>query len=84
MISERREFMATPLGAMKIELGLETNSFNNGLTSSKGAVSYFKREANAAAIEKENVKLIDLMMKCLVKSSLFVQVSARSKILSKL
>lgn len=39
--------MATPLGAMKVELGLETNDFNSGLTSARRAVNYFKTEANA-------------------------------------
>lgn len=39
--------MATPLGAMRIELELDSSKFSSGLNASKKAVNYFKAEAKA-------------------------------------
>lgn len=35
--------MATPLGAMQIELGLDAIKFNPTLTGAKNALKYFKQ-----------------------------------------
>ncbi|CQR24574.1 tail protein, phage assocaited [Streptococcus varani] len=39
--------MATPLGAMRVELELDSSKFASSLTASKKAVNYFKAEARA-------------------------------------
>ncbi|HFU4463995.1 TPA: hypothetical protein ACGO9X_001290 [Streptococcus suis] len=39
--------MATPLGAMRIELELDSSKFASNLNASKKAVNYFKAEARA-------------------------------------
>ena len=39
--------MATPLGAMRIELELDSSKFASNLNASKKAVNYFKAEAMA-------------------------------------
>lgn len=64
--------MATPLGAMRIELELDSSKFSSGLNASKKAVNYFKAEAKAldGAMKNngENMTLLSAKKKTLTQA----------------
>ncbi|HFI0238315.1 TPA: phage tail tape measure protein [Streptococcus suis] len=64
--------MATPLGAMRIELELDSSKFSSGLNASKKAVNYFKAEAKAldGALKNngENMNLLSAKKKTLTQA----------------
>lgn len=64
--------MATPLGAMRIDLELDSSKFSSSLTASKKAVTYFKAEARAldAALKNNgnNMTLLSTKQKTLTQA----------------
>ncbi|HFI0634095.1 TPA: phage tail tape measure protein [Streptococcus suis] len=64
--------MVTPLGAMRIELELDSSKFSSGLNASKKAVNYFKAEAKAldGALKNngENMNLLSAKKKTLTQA----------------
>ncbi|HFI0055092.1 TPA: phage tail tape measure protein [Streptococcus suis] len=75
--------MATPLGAMRIELELDSSKFSSGLNASKKAVNYFKAEAKALdGALKNNGKNMNLLSA--KKKTLTQALEKQSDVLAKL